>query len=227
MTVHPEQSDATVSFRKVQRLRDTIDRVVTARACCTSNLEVVQKLKHNLFRVGDIDMEPQETILKDFINSADALQSRIRNAIDLVGYTLTLHQQLETAKVDKELRDMTRNLGLVTEEMKSLTEDMKNLTQDTVDDSTTVKIITFVSAVYLPGSFVGTLYGMNFFAFDTVSKNIIIARDFWIFIATWLPLTLITGALYMAVLYFDRRAKGKQIRWPWTSKRNTNREKSI
>ena len=72
-----------------------------------------------------------------------------------VGYTLTLHNQLETAKVDKELRDMTQKLGNVTEEMRNLTQDMKNLTQDTVDDSATVKIITFVSAIYLPGSFVG------------------------------------------------------------------------
>lgn len=48
--------------------------------------------------------------------------------------------QLESAKVEKELRD--------------LTESLEKLTQDNVDDSATVKIVTFVSAVYLPGSFV-------------------------------------------------------------------------
>jgi hypothetical protein len=70
-----------------------------------------------------------------------------------VGYTLSLHHQQETEKVDKELRAMTQNLYLATEEMKNLTEDMKGLTQDTVDDSATVRTITFVSAIYLPGSF--------------------------------------------------------------------------
>lgn len=57
-----------------------------------------------------------------------------------VGYTLTLHNQLETAKVDIELRDLTERL--------------KSLTESTVDDSATVRIITLVSAFYLPGSFV-------------------------------------------------------------------------
>jgi hypothetical protein len=44
-------------------------------------------------------------------------------------------------KIDQELRDVTERL--------------KDLTEDTVDDSATVKIITFVTAVYLPGGFVG------------------------------------------------------------------------
>lgn len=57
-----------------------------------------------------------------------------------IGYTLTLHNQMEAAEIDKQLRDVTSK--------------MKELTQSTVDDSATVKIITFVSAFYLPGSFV-------------------------------------------------------------------------
>jgi hypothetical protein len=58
-----------------------------------------------------------------------------------------LHNNLETAKVDNELRD-------ITQELRDMTEQLKNLTQDTVDDSATVRIITYVSAFYLPGSFV-------------------------------------------------------------------------
>lgn len=66
-----------------------------------------------------------------------------------------LHNQVETAKVDEELRDMTRKLNRLTERTVTLTTEMKKMTQDTVDDSVTVKIITFVSAFYIPGSFVG------------------------------------------------------------------------
>jgi hypothetical protein len=70
-----------------------------------------------------------------------------------VGYTLTLHNQLETAKVDKELRDMTG-------ELRDVTTRLKDLQQDSVDDSVTVKIITVVSAFYLPGSFVAVSVGV-------------------------------------------------------------------
>lgn len=119
-----------------------------------------------------------------------------------------------------------------------MTEKLKNLTQDTVDDSTTVKIITYVSAFYLPGSFVAvcslppltplpqkskrrkkltnqSLYGMNFFVFNTTSNHITIASDFWVFIATWLPLTFITGAIYVLTLWLDARRKGKAFTWGW------------
>jgi hypothetical protein len=49
--------------------------------------------------------------------------------------------------VDKELRDLT-------EKLQNVTNELRDLQQDSVDDSVTVKIITFVSAFYLPGSFV-------------------------------------------------------------------------
>ncbi|KAJ9637661.1 hypothetical protein H2199_007151 [Coniosporium tulheliwenetii] len=210
MVVEPEKEDAKSSFLRVQSLRNTIDFVLFARACCIGDLDVVKKLKSSNIESlsGMSDLESQATSLEDYISSSESLQGRLRNAIDLVGYTLTLHNQLETAKVDKELRDMTKKLGDVTEEM-------RNLTQDTVDDSATVKIITFVSAFYLPGSFVATIFGMNFFDFDVHSRSITIAHDFWVFIATWLPLTFITGALYMVIVWYDLRGKGKLFRWPW------------
>ena len=47
---------------------------------------------------------------------------------------------METAKVDKALKDITQEL--------------RDYTKDTVDDSAIVKIITLVSTFYLPGSFV-------------------------------------------------------------------------
>ena len=39
-----------------------------------------------------------------------------------------------------------------------MTETMKNLTQHSVDDSATVRIITYVSAIYLPASFVAVSF---------------------------------------------------------------------
>ena len=53
---------------------------------------------------------------------------------------LNRQNQLETADIYSQLRDITQQL--------------RDLTQDTVDDSATVRIITIVSAFYLPGSFV-------------------------------------------------------------------------
>jgi Mg2+ and Co2+ transporter CorA len=211
MVVKPEKADAKESFRRVQNLRNINDFALFAKACCTSNLDVVKALrKSDLTHLKDASsLDAQKTILQGYVESSSVLEGRIKNAIDLVGYTLTLHNQLETAKVDTELRDMTG-------ELRDVTQQLKNLQQDTVDDSATVKIITYVSAVYLPGSFVASLYGMNFFAFDTATWRLSIGHNFWIFVATWLPLTLITGAIYILTLLFHARSRGKQFSWPWT-----------
>lgn len=64
-----------------------------------------------------------------------------------IGYTLTLRNQLDAASVSIELRDLTAKLQGVTSELK----DLQKLS---VDDSAVVKIVTVMSAVYLPGTFI-------------------------------------------------------------------------
>lgn len=105
-----------------------------------------------------------------------------------------------------------------------MTQRLHQLTKSTVDDSATVKIITFVSAVYLPGSFIAvsisltvaeqnvadysqTLLGMNLFVFEDETSRLKISPDFWIFIVLWLPLTLMTGGVYA---FIKSRPKSKK-----------------
>ena len=65
---------------------------------------------------------------------------------------MTLHNQMESAKVQLEAKK-------IDSELRDLTEGIKKLGEQSVDDSATVKIITFVSAVYLPGSFIAVSLG--------------------------------------------------------------------
>lgn len=221
MIVKPENANARSSFRSVQNLRNINDFTLFAKACCKCNLKVVEKLNGSAVTPlkGASDLEVLTTMLRGYVESSDALECRIRNSIDLVGYTLTSYHHLETEKVDKELRDITH-------ELRDMTEAMKNLTQHSADDSTTVKIITYVSAIYLPASLAASLYGMNFFVFDTNAQGLVMGDNFWIFTATWLPLTAITVAVYVLTLWFDARRKGKPSPWQWTelnSQRSTRR----
>ncbi len=49
---------------------------------------------------------------------------------------------------------------------------------------------------------------MNFFAFDSSVNRLTIGNNFWVFLATWVPLTLITIAGYAVVVY-RRKHRGK------------------
>jgi CHASE3 domain sensor protein len=86
MIVNPEKSDAATSFRRVQGLRNIIDVVLFARACCAADMEVVHELQGCVQASldGDSEMKSQETALRGYLSSADSLQRRVQNAIDLV-----------------------------------------------------------------------------------------------------------------------------------------------
>ncbi|PWY68485.1 hypothetical protein BO70DRAFT_432813 [Aspergillus heteromorphus CBS 117.55] len=205
----PKELSSQESYDMISALRNLSDSALRAQICCRGNLELVKGLNTGVsalrgrecvdpLQQGLRGYDHLEPTLRGNIDSCAELVPRIRNAIDLAGYTLSLHTQLETARVNEELRDLTSHL--------------KNLQQDTVDDSAAVKIITFVSAVYLPGSFVVSIYGMNFFNFDDEAREIVIAKDFWVFLATWLPLTLATGVVYVLIMWFDSWWKRKPFR---------------
>ncbi|KAI1075591.1 hypothetical protein F5B20DRAFT_594948 [Whalleya microplaca] len=186
------------SFLRVQELRNVIDFVMFANASCMSNLDVIDCLE----KIPTFDSESQHdlssmsSILQGFCDSSKVLQDRVRNSIDLIGYTLTIHNQ-------QELKNLAQETGEVTKKLKDLTE-------NTVDDSAIVRIITIVSAFYLPGSFVASIFGMNFFDFDEARRHITIAGDFWIFVVVWAALTLLTaGMFYLTYLRNSSRKESK------------------
>ncbi|GAT22101.1 similar to An11g01260 [Aspergillus luchuensis] len=206
----PDESTPRESYKTVSELRNLNDFALRAHICCRGNLDLVSALKpviasslgrRTLDSAGQAlpGCEVLLSALQSYIQSCEELIPRMRNAIDLAGYTLSLHNQLETARVDRELRDLTSSL--------------KRLQEDNMNDSAAVKVITFVSAIYLPGSFIVSLYGMNFFVFDEDLRQIVIAKDFWVFLATWLPLTLVTGLIYVLIVWFDAWWKRKPFRF--------------
>ncbi|KAH7134921.1 hypothetical protein B0J11DRAFT_424563 [Dendryphion nanum] len=213
MVMKPERAEPNVTFRRVKSLRNTNDMIIFARACCAGNLDLIERLRIAPMRLlSDLDgMSSHASKMKGYVESADVLKGSVQNLIDLVGYTLTLHNQMEAAKVQLEA-------AKIDAELRDLTEGIKKLGEQSVDDSATVKIITFVSAVYLPGSFIATLYGMNFFLLNPESKRFQISPDFWIFVITWIPLTLVTGGMYVLFLYLHAKRQGQQFHWPWQTK---------
>lgn len=86
MVVKPEAAEARDSFMRVKSLRNTNDLILFAKACCSSDLELVQKLKLSTLMPCEDDsvFQSQETILNGHVESLKVLEGRTRNAIDLV-----------------------------------------------------------------------------------------------------------------------------------------------
>ncbi|KAJ0334292.1 hypothetical protein COL5a_000340 [Colletotrichum fioriniae] len=181
-----------VTFKSVRELRNTNDLALFASACCQSNLEVTACiLSTGKFPAAEI--RSMETMLRGYIDSSAVLRQRVDNTVELQELQLLTH----------EMKTQIKNTGDVTLKLKDLTE-------NTVDDSAIVRIVTIISAIYLPGSFVGSLFGSNYFSFNEKTHKIAIARDFWVFVLVWLILTVFTVAAYFYT--YIRKKKNKATR---------------
>ncbi|EJD42070.1 DUF1688-domain-containing protein [Auricularia subglabra TFB-10046 SS5] len=81
------------------------------------------------------------------------------------------------------------------------------LAVDAKRDTQTMKTITYVTLIYLPSTFVSTVFSMGMFDFDSDvgrTGQITITRHGWVFLAVALPLTLVT----IALAYLWMRIKG-------------------
>ncbi|ROW10375.1 hypothetical protein VMCG_02140 [Cytospora schulzeri] len=189
---------------RVRRLRKIRDRVSFTSACCLSNLEVlhsIRKSREESPRHMHTNMlSTTEAIINSHIQNSKSLQNGIDNTIELISYTLAVHNQEETAKLDKETRNLAEETSRVTVELKAINESSAN-------DSAIISIITILSAIYVPGSFVASIFGTNFFQFGAGTNHIAITGDFWKFIICWAVLTIMTAAIYF--LTYMRCRKGQ------------------
>jgi hypothetical protein len=87
MVVKPEYAEPKASFSRVQRMRNTNDSVLFARACCSGNLDLLDRLSSaSIGLLGGLDeLVTHRSKMKGYIESADVLKGRVQNLIDLVG----------------------------------------------------------------------------------------------------------------------------------------------
>jgi hypothetical protein len=97
MVGKPENMQQASSFRQLQRLRHTKDLIITARACCVGNSELlIQLIK--MFGQLSIDsavLGAYKLDMKSYIQSTGVLEQRIQNLTELVS-VVSSYLQLES-----------------------------------------------------------------------------------------------------------------------------------
>lgn len=205
-----------LGFDQVQALRDLLDSVLSLGSYCNGALRVVRVLQESdISGLSSLrsSLEVYSTQLLDCVESVFVLRSRMSNLIDLYAYALDAKNQYTVTETNKGMEVLTRKTN-------SLTEKTADLAEKSTMDNTVIKWITLVSLFYLPGSFVTSLFGMNFFTFNQETMRIVVAEDIWIYVATWLPLTLLTLLGYGVVVLL---VKPPERRWHWLSQRRSGR----
>lgn len=115
----------------------------------------------------------------------------------------------------------------INNKMLGVNNELVKLTNKSLDDNATVRIITLMTLIYLPASFVAvsttmalfisptiltfkqTLFGMNFFNYN--SGELVISPRVWIFFLVAVPLTIFTVGSWYWLDYRQRQLNQARI----------------
>ncbi|KAL8316687.1 hypothetical protein RB597_000545 [Gaeumannomyces tritici] len=122
------------TIRNVKTLRHLYDLSLFGGAACASNVDIARALVARFPAIpqGEVDsLRASADMLGGLAESCGVLQKKIKNATDLVGHLIAFHYQVETAKLESEVRDVTARMATLTEENRDLTKQLRELAEGT------------------------------------------------------------------------------------------------
>lgn len=151
----------------------------------------------------DLDRKMHQRVRDDFLMLLDLCDDRHRRIMNLQSRTsnfVTLLYNLITG------HDSTINRQIATESAK--------IARDARKDSVSMKIIAGMTMLYLPGTFVCSLFGTNLIALDTSTGTnepaFIVSRLWWLYLVFAVPLTIFTMLGFLLWRRFREQNPGKR-----------------
>lgn len=143
----------------------------------------------------------------------EAQRARVQSITNSVSSFLDLDSGFALQNIAKESK-------MENEEMRQLSQRMHDLTKKSTQDAAAVKVLTILTLIYLPVTVVSNFFSTSFVNSETSSGGgsyIVVSNEWWILVASAVPLTLLT--LYIWYVWMRIQAYGK---YPWWWKRRRN-----
>jgi len=135
------------------------------------------------------ELRAYESNTEGHLASVTLLEKKVQETVSLLAVALNLKGQSTALSINRNIF---------------------SLTKDTVDDSATVRVVTVVTLIYLPASFVTSLLGMNLFTFQTsANSGFQVSKQFWIFLLITIPLTITTVGSWIFAAQRRQRQKNR------------------
>ncbi|KAE8348041.1 hypothetical protein BDV28DRAFT_165344 [Aspergillus coremiiformis] len=143
-----------------------------------------------------------QTAVEGYQNSVKVLEGKVKGISNLLAVALDLKAQTVANEINNQ---------------------MLRLTSETFDDNATVRVVTLVTLIYLPASFVSSLLGMNLFNFEGPNgEGFRISDQFWIFVVIAIPLTFLTLASWYVITRRRRESQKKLLQQSLQKKTGTS-----
>lgn len=186
--------------------------IISAKATATANLVtyykiVVSHIADELLQHLEGTNDKHDPQAKDIYQNITYLRKRARYLSTYLSY---LERRTE--------RQITASFHLLNQANAAVNletaRDMKLLALASKHDSSSMKILTAVTTIFLPGAFVATLFSTNMFNWFAGDSELVVSERFWIYWSVTIPLTLITVGIW----------SGWEL---WTLRKATKHQRSL
>ncbi|KAI6781073.1 uncharacterized protein J7T54_003240 [Emericellopsis cladophorae] len=136
---------------------------------------------------------PGKRILKthrQFLSRVDFYLAKLKGLENYIWTTL------ERLKVQREGREARLNLEIAGEQ--------RRIAHASKRDSTAMKTLSLLGALFLPGTYLASVFGMSFFNFEADATPVSV--DLWIYFAVTVP---VTALIVVTWIWFDRKREAQ------------------
>ncbi|KAJ5085299.1 hypothetical protein N7532_010070, partial [Penicillium argentinense] len=158
----------------------TLEQILRQHQCYTGSIAGIPSQQHpNIPTDIQSQLGFSQSCLNSLRHRSISNEKRLQNEIQLAFNTVAQHDASVTVKISQAM----------------------------MSDNTALKTLAFVTFIFLPPTFISSIFSMAFFDFSPDS-GFTVSKDMWIYWAFAIPTTLLTGVMWQ---YWHKFAPRKQV----------------
>ncbi|KAH6614309.1 hypothetical protein C7974DRAFT_74101 [Boeremia exigua] len=183
------EGDITADFSDLRRLHILTDKLQRLAHILKLNIRLGNNLKREMTRIAAssssvlrMAFDGIQAKLNEFLLAQETSKDRVETLISRSGGISQLVQSIQDIRSTEASRLVNCEMQRLTEQGIKENQLMKKLTEQSTKDTRSMMAIALISAIFLPATFLATLFGSNFFAFSDTEGVLTVASNFWVYI---------------------------------------------
>ncbi|KAF3100619.1 hypothetical protein TWF569_010421 [Orbilia oligospora] len=190
----PEVDSLQAEISDVRELHFLSDKLRRLVQILSLNIHLARQLAKFAERLGaswssskltspdtNLPMKSLVAGINEQIFSLEVSKSRVDALLDRIKDISVLVRQVLDIRNEASNRSMSMNLREISAAGVEENQHMRMIAAKGAKDTKMVAFITIITAIFLPATFIASIFGTNFFDFDGDTKELVVGTNFWIY----------------------------------------------
>ncbi|KAJ8112408.1 hypothetical protein OPT61_g5219 [Boeremia exigua] len=183
------EGDLTADFADLRKLHILTDKLQRLAHILRLNIRLGTNLKREMSKIAadsslgsGTNFAAIQMKLNNFLLGMEVSSDRVETLISRSGKISQLVQSIQDIKSAEAGKHINQEMQRLTEQGIKDNRLMKKLTEQSTKDTRSMMAIALISAIFLPATFLATLFGSNFFGYSETENVLTVASNFWIYL---------------------------------------------